>query len=274
MVLLVNLVAGIAWVAIGFVVAGVLGGAVQSRLAPDDPQRAVVGVAAFAVGALVAGIGIVATLHFTRRFRRPKERGVAVSPPAAAAPPWAPPAEPPRSATAPAAATPGAWSSGGTLRLGEGLTGQGSQPAAARPSRLAGSRWLAVIGAVVAVVTALAAGFLGTILLGMETEGYTVLLSAPVGGFVAGIAAGAIAGRQRIPAAGFVAAVAGFTGGILAGYASWGLAPGGLGSGGLFWLAFLVAITGIPALAGYGIAAAWTLPRESRLRSLLKVLLP
>ena len=271
----INLAAGLAWAAVGFGIALLLGLVLQSGLADDDPLRAVIGVAALVVGVVVAGTGMVATFRVTRRFRRPSQGGATTLQAVTGAPPWALPSRfPTAGLTTPAAAPPGARTSADAPRLGEGLTGQIAPPEAPGQRRPAAGRWLAAIGAVVAAGTALAAGIFGTILLGMETEGYAVLLSAPVGGFVVGIAAGAIAGWRQVIALGFVVAVAGFTAGILVAFATWPGVLDEIGSGGLFWLAFLVAITGIPALAGFGFAAAWTLPHESLLRRLLEVLLP
>lgn len=238
-VLVVNVAAGLAWTFVGFVVFGLLGGSLMAGLAPDDPMRAVLGVVAFAVGFAVAAIGILATFRFTRRFYRSAGHVAAPS----AAPPWA---AAPAGLHAPA--TPVA------PPLGKGLAGT-SAPAAT-PSAGGRSRrgWLAATFVVAASLSAAGSGLFGTLLVGMDTQGYLVLLTAPVGGFAAGIGAGLLVARRRLGAGGWGAAFAGLAVGVLIGFLSWGLVDLGLFGGAWWgWLAFLAAFTGVPALVGLGV---------------------
>ncbi len=109
--------------------------------------------------------------------------------------------------------------------------------------------WLLLILGVVLLVVALGAGIVVPTLLD-DPEGWTLLFSAPAAGLVAGLAAGLIAARRRIRALGMVAALAGLALGVIFGTLT---LPGGREAvSSDIWMALMLAITGVPLIAGYG----------------------
>lgn len=182
-----------------------------------------------------------------RMFRRTRHVGQhsgEFSPAPPGAPPWAA-AEAARRAGSDPAAPP----------LGEGLAGTPDPVATPSAGRLSRRGWLVVVFAVAAVPSAAGCGLFGTLVLGMDTEGYAVLLTAPVGGFVAGLAAGLLVAWRRLAGPGWVTALSGLAVGVTIGFLSWGLVGTSLFEGGWwYWLAFLAAITGVPGLVGLGAA--------------------
>ena len=57
----------IVWVALGFVVATLIGAPLQAGRADDDSSRAIIGLVAFAVGMAVAFVGSVWTMRWIAR---------------------------------------------------------------------------------------------------------------------------------------------------------------------------------------------------------------
>lgn len=66
--LAIDLVAGLAWLVVGFAVMVLVAAPLQSGMAPDDPRRAEVGAWAAVAGLVVAGIGIFVTFRLVSRW--------------------------------------------------------------------------------------------------------------------------------------------------------------------------------------------------------------
>ncbi|MFH0750509.1 MAG: hypothetical protein V2B17_01605 [Chloroflexota bacterium] len=101
-----------------------------------------------------------------------------------------------------------------------------------------------------ATLTTLGSGIWVSTMLG-DPEGWHVLLTAPVAGLAAGIAAGLIAAFRHMLSVGFLLALVGLAIGVLVGSLSWG--P--LGEGATGRMTFIVSVTGIPFAIGYGVVA-------------------
>lgn len=67
LVLMVDLVAGLAWVVVGLAVMAVIGASLESGLAEDDPARVVLGAWAVIAGLMVAGVGMIFTFRLVGR---------------------------------------------------------------------------------------------------------------------------------------------------------------------------------------------------------------
>jgi hypothetical protein len=128
----------------------------------------------------------------------------------------------------------------------------GSTPAVRQRVPARSGRWLLLILGVVVLVIALGSGIVVPTLLG-DPEGYSLLLAAPAAGLIAGIAAGLVAARRRLLAPGFVVAVAGLFLGVLVGSLTLPDGRQAVASG--YWLAFILAIAGVPLAVGYGVMA-------------------